>query len=1253
MGRFRVRAGLCALVVATTATIPLLGTAETAGASTTTVTVGHENLAPNGPWASPAGSDTGTAGFVANGPGTPPVGSDSLALDVPAGQHRSVYDYQYGACANWPVGFPGCTAPASGWLKLSDITALGYSTYRVSADSAANALPSLNIEVDPTGTGAGYTTLVWERAYNGATTVDDTWETWDAFNGGAANWWSTASIPGAPSLTPVPWSTILANNPNAKVRYGLGPNVGTGPKFKGAVDGLTVGVSGNDTVFDFEATSTSRVIGADDTSLLPTPTTEWISNNDVNNGAGDVSYVTGPGTPPAGIGSARIATATSPDMSVLAYANIGNSATRFSQITDLRYSTYRSSADAGNLLAIALQLNVDYDKTDTTTSWQGRLVYEPYQTIGSGNVPANTWQTWNTLSGKWWMSTGAPKVGNVTVPAVCPQASPCTWAAFLAAYPKAGFNGGQPGAMFKAGSTWPGFVGNVDDFHMSIDDSASAFDFEPVCSTDCYVATTGSDTGTGTVADPFLTIQKGVDTVDVGGTVHVANGTYAAGATINKNLTLDGQSRAGTIVNGPNSGTGLAVGATSGVTISHLTVQHFNYGVTTTTGPISNFTVTHADIVDNVTHGIWSQAFGVNNYTVDDVNASRNNQAGGLAGRGIWMINGVKSGVTITNSTFDQNGLVGVDISDGTVTGATITNNTVTNSGDSGIGVLGAIGGSATLVASNTVTNNGRYGIEIKQSTGDGTDSGPNSVTVRDNTISRTVAATDARDYAGIALIRRSPVSPSPSAVSGIVVKSNSVSGYHRKPIGSTGDGFGIAAGGNGHVITQNTVTNNDVGVQVQAGNTANVQSTPYFDRDDSPLGGATVQRNAITGNGVGFRTLGSVTGTGTCNWWSSATGPGAPSGVGSGDGANTSLATAPWLLTSNLNGSCAPPGLSIGSVSLFELSNSSFPVANVPVTLPYAYGLPVSVQYTTQDGAGLSGAVAGLDYLATSGTVTLNPGQTTFNIPVTVIGSAPPPNALDEKDETFTVVLSNPTNATLSNTTGTVTIQNDDTPTLSVGTATVDTVEGNSGTHTVPVTVSLSNPSVVPITANYATSDGSALVTKDYLAASGSVTFSPGQITKTVNVTVKGDTALEDYEYFNFTISGPTAAATGPTVLGNATEKVQILNDEKPSLTGTAPSGKEGSVLQFGATLVQRYYQPITVNYTTGDLTALQPGDYTLASGSLLFPAGTNGTQTVGVQTKYDFTTEVAEAFNMTWTSPSIKVSPLVKKGTIKANNT
>ncbi|MFL5754755.1 MAG: Calx-beta domain-containing protein, partial [Chloroflexota bacterium] len=530
------------------------------------------------------------------------------------------------------------------------------------------------------------------------------------------------------------------------------------------------------------------------------------------------------------------------------------------------------------------------------------------------------------------------------------------------------------------------------------------------------------------------------------------------------------------------------------MSITHLTVQHFNYGITTTTGPISNFLVQHVDVVDNVTHGIWSQAFGVTNYTVDDVNASRNNQAGGLAGRGFWMINGVKQNVSVTNSTFDQNGLVGIDLSDGSVTGATITGNTVTNNGDSGIGVLGAIAGGANLVANNTVTNNGRYGIEIKNSTGDGTDTGGGSLTVSGNAVSRSATATDARDYGGIVVIRRSPVlgDGNPNLPTGVVIEGNTVSGFHRKPSGSTGDGFGIVVGGTGHVITKNIVTNNDVGVQVQAGNPSiNAQSTVWFDRDDSASGNAGVSRNAITGNGVGMRAAGTVTGTtADCNWWGSASGPGAPGGAGSGDGISTGIPFSSWLLTSNLNGSCpgAIPTVSVGSLSNVEGSGTD-PVVNVPVTLSNAYGGTVTVQYATADGSGPTGAVAPSDYTAASGTVTFLGGETSKTIPVTIRGNASPVQ-YDEKDETFTVVLSSPTNATLGTNPGTVTILNDDTPTVSLGASTISTVEGNAGTHNVQVPVSLTNPSTFPITVHYTTANSSATAPSDYASASGTLTI-------------------------------------------------------------------------------------------------------------------------------------------------------------------
>jgi chitinase len=327
--------------------------------------------------------------------------------------------------------------------------------------------------------------------------------------------------------------------------------------------------------------------------------------------------------------------------------------------------------------------------------------------------------------------------------------------------------------------------------------------------------------------------------------------------------------------------------------------------------------------------------------------------------------------------------------------------------------------------------------------------------------------------------------------------------------------------------------------------------------------------------------------------------------------------------------------------------------VVNVPVTLSNPYGGTVTVNWATADGTGLHPAVAPNDYTSASGTVTFLGGEVAKTVPVTIRGNASP-TQFDEYDENFKVVLSSPTNATLGTNPGTVTILNDDTPTISLGNATINTVEGNSGTHTASVPVTLSNPSVQPITVKYATTPGSAVAPGDFTASSGTVTIPAGQVSGAFTVTIKGDTVLEDFEFLTVSLNTPGGGASAVPNLGNASEMVQILNDEKPNLTATAPTGNEGSTLQFGATLVQRYYQPITVSYVTGAFTdtALPPGDYTPVTGSLSFPVGTNGTQTVPVVTKFDFTIEPAEKFTMTWTSGSIKVSPVVKTGTIRSNH-
>jgi|GEM_PF-2613413 Calx-beta domain. len=338
----------------------------------------------------------------------------------------------------------------------------------------------------------------------------------------------------------------------------------------------------------------------------------------------------------------------------------------------------------------------------------------------------------------------------------------------------------------------------------------------------------------------------------------------------------------------------------------------------------------------------------------------------------------------------------------------------------------------------------------------------------------------------------------------------------------------------------------------------------------------------------------------------------------------------------------CTPAGV----IATLEGSGSNH-VVNVPVALSAPVGTTVTVSYATSDGPGPHPATAG-DYLPTSGSVSFAPGETTKNIPVTVVGNLTP--QLDEYDETFTVTVSNPVGATLGTpTTTVVTIVNDDTPQIRLSAAAVPTVEGNSGTHTVTLTATMSNPSLKTYSVGYTTADGTAKVGgKDYVAATGTLTFLPGQLSKTFTVTVKGDTTLEDFEYFSVVLSAPTGGAT----LGNATESVEIQNDETPTLTFANVSVSEGQNVVFLPKLVQRYYQNIVVSYTTANGTAIAPGDYASATGNLTFTAGTKGPQAVSVPTVHDFLTEVAETFNFTVTGP-LKLSPVTHIGAIKANKT
>lgn len=152
------------------------------------------------------------------------------------------------------------------------------------------------------------------------------------------------------------------------------------------------------------------------------------------------------------------------------------SAAKLSTITALSYATNQIY---DNNSAVSLQIGIDLDVTDSNTTAQGRLVYEPaHNTDFYGNpVTDDIWQTWQTLDSEaqWWFTWPSTlNSANGTNP--CPRINPCAISDVISLYPNIGFNAGSKNPLIlKAGDGLNGFVGYAD--LPSINDAI--WDFEP------------------------------------------------------------------------------------------------------------------------------------------------------------------------------------------------------------------------------------------------------------------------------------------------------------------------------------------------------------------------------------------------------------------------------------------------------------------------------------------------------------------------------------------------------------------------------------------------------------------------------------------------------------------------------------------------------------------------------------------------------------------------------------------------------
>jgi hypothetical protein len=187
--------------------------------------------------------------------------------------------------------------------------------------------------------------------------------------------------------------------------------------------------------------------------------------------------------------------------------------------------------------------------------------------------------------------------------------------------------------------------------------------------------------------------------------------------------------------------------------------------------------------------------------------------------------------------------------------------------------------------------------------------------------------------------------------------------------------------------------------------------------------------------------------------------------------------------------------------------------------------------------------------------------------------------------------------------------------------------VEGNAGTTPMTFTVSLSEPSDDPVSVTYTTADETANAGLDYQFQTNTITFSPGQTSRTISINVIGDTLLEPPETFRVVLSNPQG---GNLVPGAGFGTGTILDDEVRTISiNDAPPAPEGFNATFTVTLSAPAATPITVQFATADGTAIAGQDYVAAANTLTFNTG-ESVKTITVQLLSDDLEEPDETFTV-----------------------
>ena len=259
--------------------------------------------------------------------------------------------------------------------------------------------------------------------------------------------------------------------------------------------------------------------------------------------------------------------------------------------------------------------------------------------------------------------------------------------------------------------------------------------------------------------------------------------------------------------------------------------------------------------------------------------------------------------------------------------------------------------------------------------------------------------------------------------------------------------------------------------------------------------------------------------------------------------------------------------------------------------------------------------ATPGADFTAASNvrvTFPANQAAVTFTVPIVTDG-------INELDETFRVVLSNPTNATFTSSAPTIdavgTIIDDDAAgVVSLGQAAIRVDEAVvGGVVNVPVSFTPNGAPARPTTVDFTTVPGTATSAgqRDYFGKSGRLTFNPGETSKNIPIEIVNDNIREGAETFSVRITAIDGATSG-AAFGPTRETVITITDDDPLprvSVGPSPAsfgegeGSRNFIISLEGTTQSQ--EPVTVNYAFEDVTAINNEDYIGTNGSVTFNLG------------------------------------------------